>query len=98
MSHTSVCWDEKFVDCWCNICCVHSLPSAEHDVGQQEAQDDGDDQGHNHRHNVVWEKVSAWGGLWEVKVASGLQNAQPHGGRGCGRLLLCQIKLQRKAF
>lgn len=72
---------------------IHSLSSAKHDVGQQQTQDDSDDQGHNHCHNVVWEIVSAWGRLGRIEVASFLQNAQPHCGSRWNGLLLCQINL-----
>lgn len=73
---------------------VHSLPSAEHDVGQQDAQDDGEDQGHDHRHQVVWEEVSARGRLQGVELHAGLHDPRAHGGRRGSRLLLRQVKLQ----
>lgn len=73
---------------------VHSLSSAVHDAGQQQAQDDGQDQGHYHCHDVVQEIFSARGRLRRVKVTSSLQYPRAHLGSGWSRLLLCQIKLQ----
>lgn len=74
---------------------LHSLPPATHDVGQQQAEDDSDDQRHDHRHQVVREKVPAGRGLKEVEVSTCLQNPRPHGGRGRSQRLLGQVELQR---
>lgn len=75
---------------------LHSLSAATHDVGQQHAEDDGDDQRHDNRHQVVWEQVPAGGGLREGKVSACLQNPRPHGGGRWSQRLLGQVKLQRK--